>query len=208
MFDAKLVTILAFALTNIFIIFVAKDKVNISLGVIICYFLTLLFVSLTISNYNNLENIAIIITLYFACFLAISTTNFFATKLILNNQKPAIFLAILGVSFLMLFASFFITNNIEKTHQIFEQKQFEQQNNMLFGNNSQALNNLEIIRQDNKFVKNAQVMTYVDEKRLVYFREKLSKNFLLQNFSILILIIAVIIIKQSISSSKIEKNDL
>ncbi|MBM5782155.1 MAG: hypothetical protein FJ368_01895 [Pelagibacterales bacterium] len=190
-FDAKFLTILAFAIVTIIVIFCTKDKVNVVAGVIFSYFIFLLLLNLVISNYEVIKEATIITTFYFACILTITISNFSLNNFRINLKQIPILLVFLVPLIMTTFLMFFISKNVEKINQIFDQNKFEQQKSVIFGSSNLGnKSSLEIINENNKFTNLAQKKSYADNSRMSYFKERLSKNSLLQNFSIVILIIS------------------
>ncbi len=190
-FDAKFLTILAFAIVTIIVIFCTKDKVNAIAGIIVSYFIFLLLLNLVISNYEVLKEATILSTFYFVCVLTIITDDFSLANFKINLKQIPILLVFLVPFFIAAFLMFFVGKNVEKINQEFEQNKSEQQKEILLGSfNLNTSNDLEITNENNKFAKLAQKKNYADNSRMSYFKKRLSKNPLLQNFSIVILIIS------------------
>lgn len=202
LFETTTLPILFFITLNFLILFFLKKEIDQIIGLIFSYVLIIIFFTITISNYDILKEIILILSCYLITLLIIinglNSSIEIEEKSLKKFTKFVLFpFSILGIVavFLMIIL---VINNISQVSNLVETRKLTQKNEELFKNNIPNQENLNLELANNKnnqikeiSVKEAKFFNTSDRKR-DYLKEKLSENFLLKRSSEIILLIATL----------------
>ena len=220
-FEAKLIVILLFIITNFVVLLLVKTRINRALSFIFSYLLLALFLSLTVSSYENLKELMVVSAIYFAVILAII---FYYDPIAVEQcdktkSEKFFYLAFIIPSSISLFllvwaATFWITKNVSKTAFLVEERKIELRNEELFGslqsshfavNTAQGIGDGTDVRKLR--IRESQPYKTQDQfkmsaKKRARLKDQLSDNFLLKGSSHLMLILAATLSVLLLLSSK------
>lgn len=207
--DAKLITVLFFIIINFAVLFFVKTNINKALSLIFSYLVTVLFLIMTVSSYDNLKETIVLSAVYLAVvlFLVFNCDAFILEELQKSKiQKirhaffvvPALVFAVL----ITFFSTFWITKNISEISRFVEEKKIEIKNKELFGSlktpsdeitidEAKGIAPRPIAVADNQPYKTQDEFN-MNMRRRVRLKDQLSDSFLLKRSSDLILFIMVL----------------
>jgi hypothetical protein len=214
-FDAKLLVATLFIITNFSILFLVKTRFNIALSLIFTYLLTVLCLSITVSNYENLKELTIVLAIYTMVMMFLI---FYHNPIVLEKIQKSRFEKIRYVFFIVpicffvilatFFSTFWIVTKIEETSYFVAEKKIEQKNEELFGSLKSSESEITIdelrgivprskihkkILEKNKTYK-TQDEFKMSARRRSRLQDKMAESFLLKRSSDFILIITALLV--------------
>jgi hypothetical protein len=201
-FEITTLPILFFVTLNFLILLFIKKEIDQIIASIFSYALIIIFFTITISNYNILKEIILILSCYLIGLLFIinglNSSIEIEEKSLKKFTKFIVFpFSILGIVavFLMIIL---VINNISEVSNVVEAKKLTQKNEDLFKNKDSNQENLnhELPNDKNNQIKEISVKEEkffnISDRKRDYLKEKLSENFLLKRSSEIILLIATL----------------
>lgn len=205
--DAKLITALFFIIINFAVLFFVKTKINKALSLTFSYLAMVLFLTMTVSSYNNLKETIVLLALYLAVvlFLIFNCDSFISQELQKSKfqkiQQAFFVIPVLVFSVLIIFFStFWITKNISEISIFVEEKKIEVKNKELIASLKFSPNKIttDAIRGMTLPVA-ADIQAYktpdefnMNARKRAHLKDQLSESFLLKRSSDLILFIMIL----------------
>lgn len=208
-FDPKIITVLLFIIINFTVLFFVKTNINKAISLIFSYLVTVLFLAMNVSSYDNLKEIIVLSAAYLSVVLFLV---FNCDSLILEETKKSkikkiqhVFFIVPALVFTVLiifFSTFWITKNIPKISSFVEEKKIEIKNKELFGSLKNPSDEITIDEAkgiaprpiavvDNQPYKTQDEFN-MNMRRRARLKDQLSDSFLLKRSSDLILFIMVL----------------
>jgi len=209
-FDTKILVSLVFVVISFLIIFTIRTRTTAVTTLIIAHLVLVLFLSLSISNYNSFKELVLALVAYSMVLLfLISNHNpifFYDSK---KLQKPRsrwslLFIPLIVLAILLIFSALFIvTKNVQIISQAISEKKIEKQNEVLLNPMILPSHPVHIaVRKfylgkkmesdGNDWVDKVQVQSEINDRKQARLKDKLADNFLLKRSSDVILIIVAI----------------
>ena len=209
LFDPKIITVLLFIIINFTVLFFVKANINKAISLIFSYLVTVLFLAMTVSSYDNLREIIVLSAAYLSVVLFLV---FNCDSLILEEAKKSkikkiqhVFFIVPALIFTVLiifFSTFWITKNISKISSFVEEKKIEIKNKELFASlktpsdeitidEAKGIAPRPIAVADNQPYKTQDEFN-MNMRRRARLKDQLSDSFLLKRSSDLILFIMVL----------------
>ncbi len=204
--DGKILTILVFLVINFLIIFTVRTRTTIVTSLIISHLVTVLFFSLSISNYNSFKEIVLALIVYSMVILfLISNYNpiYLATEenLKIKNSKKILLFISAGAIFLVIFLSLFLLvkkvsavaislneKKLAKKERIIERPMLLPSHPVHIAVKKFYLGK----KFDDQWIDEGATLNEVSQRKKVQLKDNLSDNFLLKRSSdVIVLIVAV-----------------
>ncbi len=190
LFEPRILVILLFIIINFLIIFAVKTRTTATTSLIIAHLVLVLFLSISITNYQSFKEIVLALIIYLMIILSLISNH---NKSYLNNYqhyKPiSIFLIFIIPACLTCAATFYLAKTTIPIANLIKEKQaisnldsnadniaLPGDDNLISKNNSESLNNTGTISNN--------------DYKIAKLKRKLSDNFLLKRSSDVILVIA------------------
>lgn len=209
-FDAKILAALVFVIISLLIIFSIKSRTTAVITLIIAHLVLVLFLSLSISNYNSFKELVLGLVAYSMVLLfLISNHNpifFYDTKHApkQHSKWSAIYVPLVTFAILIVFvAIFLVVQNVPQISQSIAEKKMEKQNEVLLNPMILPSHPVHVaVRKfylgkkmesdGNEWVDKVQLKSEINERKQARLKDKLADNFLLKRSSDVILIIVAI----------------
>jgi hypothetical protein len=207
MFDPKLLTLLTFITINLLILFIVKTRTTTITSIIIAHLISVLFFSISISNYNSFKEIVLASIIYSMVILflisnysAIYSSEDEAPKTKHAWQKYFSISACFFISVIIFFSVFFVAKNVTKISDAMREKKFSKQNEIMENPMILPSHPVHIAVKSfylgKKFEEEWSDKSYanleINERKRAKLKDKLSDNFLLKRSSDVILIIVAV----------------
>lgn len=209
-FDAKIAVALVFVILSFLVIFAIRSRTTTVITLIIAHLVLVLFLSLSISNYNSFKEIVLALVIYsmVLLFLISNHNQIFANDF--KNLEPGgvkrtrVFAILLFTTMMIAFLSLFlVAKDVSKISKISSDKKNDRQNEVLV--NPMILPShpvhvavrkfylgKKMFGENGDWIDKIQVQSEINEKKQARLREKLVDNFLLKRSSDVIFIIVAI----------------
>lgn len=212
MFDIKLLVVLLFVVINFSILLLVKTRINSAISLILSYLVTVFFLGLAVTSYENLKELIVILAIYSMVVLFLVCRH---DSIILEEEKKSRFKKISLHFFVALvvlvifFSVFWVTNNIVRISNFVEGQKIERRNKELFG--SFRTSSSHIIIDENRGIvpkkktlkiekrselvnkRDTQEAFNLNARQRARLKDRLSDSFLLKRFSDFILIITALL---------------
>jgi hypothetical protein len=212
-FDAKFFTILAFIAINLLILFFVRTRTTTIISLIIAHLTTVVFFSLSISNYNSFKEIVLSLIIYSMVILflisgnnPIHQTDDKGNKI--KDSKPSLMVAsCVSFIFLTIFLLIFLmVKNLPQVAEFVRDEKFSKQNEIMQNPIAEAFHSEHLTTEnfypDQKIAEKKDFKSEISDRKKARLKDKLSDNFLLKRSSDVILIIAAIIANLLLLSGK------
>ncbi|MDX2083174.1 MAG: hypothetical protein SFV53_04220 [Rickettsiales bacterium] len=203
-FDAKFLTILAFVTFSFLIIFVIRNRSNTAIALIITHLILLLFLSLSVTNYDSFKKISLAVIFYLLTLLFLILNQkpiFFETKKSKSWQLWISYFSFGSIFIIIFLVAFFIVKDVAKISQIVAAQKSERQNEISKNPMISPSHSVHVTikkfylekksaTDDQIWLNKLQPQLQIEERKRLRLQSKLIDNFLLRNFSDAILFIA------------------
>lgn len=215
-FDEKFFTILAFIAINFLILFFVRTRTTTIISLIIAHLTTVVFFSLSISNYNSFKEIVLSLIIYSMVILflisgnnPIHQTDDKGNKI--KSSKPSLAVtSCVSFIFLTIFLLIFLmVKNLPQLAEFVRDEKFSKQNEIMQNPIAEAFHSEHLTTEnfypDQEILDNPVKKDFkseISDRKKARLKDKLSDNFLLKRSADVILIIAAIIANLLLLSGK------
>lgn len=222
MFDPKLLTLITFITINFLILFIVKTRTTTITSIIIAHLISVLFFSISISNYNSFKEIVLALIIYSMVILflisnysAVYSSEDESPKIEHAWRKYFLISAYFFTSAIIFSSVFFIAKNVTKISDAMREKKFSKQNEIMENPMILPSHPVHIAVKSfylgKKFEEEWSDKSYanleINERKRARLKDKLSDNFLLKRSSdVILIIVAVSTGMLLLTNKKIEAN--